>query len=415
MKSKLIALIIIIILIVSAILAQQAYSQQNQAITNRVEVGQSTSFNEVSVASFTPETGWSFQYNINSRLVTTSTVAGTVTMANSMAVLSTGAGANQSATMRAIRKIRHISGYGGLVRFTALFTDCATGSEQIIGLGDENEGLFFGCNGNEFGIMRRSNGVDTWTAKRSWSGSPNTSADLINNLDVTKGNVYQIQFQWGYGEIRFFIEDPDTGKLAIVHRIQYANKNTVPSIINPHLPLYANVANTSNTSDIVLKTPSGIGGLEGQIPNAVNPFTLSNSQVVSKSVGAAMVNILTISNTEIFQGVSNTTQIQPAYLTIATDGNKSVSVNGYVNAALGGTPSFTAIDADTSIAFYDTAGTTVTGGTLFFSIVAAKTDTIAIDLHQFGIFLNPGDTLTIAAQSATLNQVEIGLAWHEHF
>ena len=79
-------------------------------------------------------------------------------------------------------------------------------------------------------------------------------------LDPTKGNVFQIKYQWlGFGTIKFFIEHADDGLLHLVHTIAYANTNTTPSVDNPTLPLCLAAKNTSNTSDIVLRSGSLAG------------------------------------------------------------------------------------------------------------------------------------------------------------
>lgn len=90
-------------------------------------------------------------------------------------------------------------------------------------------------------------------------------------------------------------------------------------------------------------------------------------------------------------------------------------VVGYINTTLGGSPSWTAFNSDASPGYYDTAGTTVSGGTQFFSIVLAKSDSAIVDLVDFGIFLNPGDSLTIAAQSDVSNIVEVAINWNDLF
>jgi len=92
-----------------------------------------------------------------------------------------------------------------------------------------------------------TDGVSTWNADK-FDG---TSTSGIT-LDPTKGNVYQIKYQWlGFGMIRFFVENPETGKFALVHKIKYANANTEPSIDDPSLPLLLEVINTANTTNLL--------------------------------------------------------------------------------------------------------------------------------------------------------------------
>lgn len=377
-----------------------------------VEIANQTAFGEVASAHFTPMTAWSFAYGINSRFVTTTTITGTVTLSNSRALLSTGAGASQSATMRSQRTVRYAPGSDGTVRFTAIFSTCTAGSEQIIGLGNANNGLFFGCNGATFGILRRSAGTDTWTAQSDWSGS---LSPFLDDFDITKGNVYQIRYQWlGFGEITFWVENPTTGKFELMHRIQYANSDTAVSIRNPQLPLYAAVSNTTNATDITLMTPSAVGGIWGKGSDEPYPLTLTSAQVATQSV-TTLQNIITISNATTLNGVTNQIQVHPEFLSVATSGSTQVTLYVYTNVTLGGSPSFTAYDATNSAIYYDEAGTTVTGGELKMVLALGADDSVTVDLSELNIFLDPNETLTIAAKSQAANTVVAAVTNDELF
>lgn len=377
-----------------------------------------SAFGEIPVAQFLPVTGWNFHYNVNSEMVTTTTVTGTVTATRSMALLSTGAGAGQSAQIQTVRALRYIPGQGGLVRFTAIFSTCTAGSSQIVGLGDTNDGLFFGCNGDTFGVLRRQNGVDTWTPKASWSEAANTNIDNI--LDITKGNVYQIKYQWlGFGQINFYIEQPATGSFELVHAIKYANANSEPSVFNPTLPILARVANTSNSSNIQLKTPSAVAGLDGVMdgPAPIHPFSFYRTVKAGKTNITTETNVVTIRNESTFQGVTNRVRVRLSHLSLLGEGTGSntVTIQGKKNVTLGGSPSYTAINANTSVTSYDTAGTTVTGGTLVFSFEVGRNIAFSQDLEAFGVELAPGETLTISVTSASAIAPDLNLTWIELF
>lgn len=54
------------------------------------------------------------------------------------------------------------------------------------------------------------------------------------NLDKTKGNVYQVGFQYlGFGNARFAIEDSNTGQFQPVHMLKLANTRTTPVLRDP--------------------------------------------------------------------------------------------------------------------------------------------------------------------------------------
>ena len=74
-----------------------------------------------------------------------------------------------SAQLQSQRPVKYNTGQGVFVMFTAKFTTCTANSIQEIGIGDDTEdGLFFGCNGDTFGVFRRSDGSDTFIAKSNF-------------------------------------------------------------------------------------------------------------------------------------------------------------------------------------------------------------------------------------------------------
>jgi hypothetical protein len=373
-----------------------------------------TAFGEQSVAEFTATTGWNFAYNINADMVSTALVSGTVAQSNGMAVLSTGAAINQSATMTTKRVLRYIPGHGGLARFTAIFTPGVAGSTQIIGIGDASDGFCFGFNGATFGTLMRRAGVDVWTPMTAWSERNRT--DIDNLFNPARGNIFQIRYQWlGFGAVRFSMEDPDTGEFSLVHMYSPANALTATTILNPALPLFAQVANTTNNTDIVLRTPSGIGGVEGKLvgPAPIHPFSFYRTVKAGKTGITTETNVLTIRNNTTFQSVANRVRARLTALSFLGEGTgtNTVTVQIKINATLGGSPSYTAYNANTSPVSYDTAGTTVASGTVVFSGEFARNDGQVIDLEKFGIELGAGDTATVSVSSGATVAPDLGLTW----
>lgn len=356
--------------------------------------------------------GWTFAYNVNADLVTsTVTGSGTVSGSNGFAVLSTGAATDSSATIETKLPVRYIPGQGALIRFTAVFTTGVAGSTQLIGVGDANDGLFFGYNGATFGTLRRAGGVDTWTAATAWDYS-NTS--FTNSRDWTKGNVFQIQFQWlGFGELRFAVEDERVGGFSVVHKIEYANQNTSTSLLNPTLPIMAQVINTTNDTDVVLKTPSAMGFCEGKVENPSPPHPLAlNRTLVAADTGITTENnVVTLSNQSTWQSKNNRIRSQMRSLSVAVDGTKNVVIKLIKGTTLGGTPSYSDYNANTSPVQYDVAGTTITGGTVVFAATLDKVGSAVYDLEKWGAFINPGEKLTLSATSAASADVDVAISW----
>jgi hypothetical protein len=376
---------------------------------------QKTAFGGLLVGEITPKVQIGFSYNINAAFVNTSTVgSGTVTQSNSKAVLQTTAASSSAAYLWSRRVLSYRQGQGSVIRDTTIYTACVDGSSQILGIGDAVDGFFFGCNGATFGILRRQNSVDNWTAQTAWSNDKATGAGALPFIDITKGNVYQIRYQWlGFGAITFWIENPPTGDFIKVHTIEYANAYTDPSIFNPSLPLHAEVINTSNDTNVMLQTSSMMGGIEGKEAELGNIVSISNDKA---AVTTTETNIVTIQNKALFVTKTNRVEIELKSFSYGVDGTKPAIIRLVKNATLGGSPSYSDISANTSVVSYDIAGTTLTGGEPIFTISVSKSTGDVIDLSQYNIVLEPGETLTLSVEATSSTTDATGsLVWSEQF
>lgn len=232
-------------------------------------------------------------------------------------------------------------------------------------------------------------------------------------LDPSMGNIYQIQFQClGYGAILFSVEGASSGEFINVHRIQYANSNTQPSLGVPTFRIAWTSTNAGSTTSVKLYGASGAGYIEGNVYRTQESRALSGSKV---SVGTTATNILTVRCREVFGTKVNLGRLIPLNVTASTVGNKGAILDIVQDATLGGTPDYSYIDKTTSIAEFDTSGTTVTGGTLVASVVVPALGAENIDLSDFNELILPGNTMTISMRvpSASSADMSVALIWDE--
>jgi len=366
-------------------------------------------FDSLRVDSFTPMAGWTFAYNINPALITTETdgANGEVTHSGNHARLSTGAAASSYAQIQTRKASRYIPGVGGLVRFTAVFSEPTEGSQQLIGLFDDQNGWGFGYDGLKFGVFRRSLGVDYWAYQDDWN------VETYDRLDPTKGNVYQIEYRWlGYGAQLFAIEDWETGAVDVVHRVDYANRYAVTSIDNPNLPLTARAENTTNETDMVLRTPSAIAGLDGDAYNdAVSTIIATDVQTVSIASDTEEA-ILTLRNPSTYKSKNNRLFVQALRLSFATDGTKDVVFRIYANATItGGT--YNDLNTEVTPIQRNTTMTGFSNGVQIGTFILGKVESEIVDLtgSQFKGF--PGEEITITAISDNSSDVSAGVTFRQ--
>ena len=373
-----------------------------------------TAFGELLVAELTPQIQVAFNYNINSRLVATSSLnGGTITRSDALDVLSTGTNTFSSSTINSLNVLKYNPGQGAEVRFTALFTDCTANSNQEIGVGDDEDGFFFACRGSDFGILRRHEGVNTFVAQSAWNGDKMDGTGASGQtLDITQGNVYEINYQWlGFGAITFEIEDSTTGDFREVHKIAYANKNTESSVHNPTLPIRMRVENVTNTSDIVMKTGSWGAFIEGKGVDA--GFGNATSTVVN--VGTTEIPLISIRNDTTFQSITNRVRVKVTIVSFSSDGTKVGTIFVRRDATLTGAI-FSNIDSDTSVVSVDTAATAISGGRLAFPIQMGKTDSLLLPITELNFIINPGDVVSFSAQqSGGTSDIGVSVGWIELF
>lgn len=234
-------------------------------------------------------------------------------------------------------------------------------------------------------------------------------------LDTTKGNVYKITYQWlGFGPVDYFVEEPVTKRLFLVHRVEYNNANVVSSVNNPTLPLYVSSKNTSNTTDIVLKVGSMGGFVEGRNVLKGLPHSLS---VETTGIGITETPVMTIHSHDIYQGTINRVKIKMTVGSVSVDGTKNSIIRVRKNAVITGPVSFTPLDSNVSTIHRDTTATGVSGGTIIFATGAGKIDELVFDLEKLGIELAAPDFLTVTIQATAAANIDAvsTLNWLEQF
>lgn len=371
-----------------------------------------TAFGLTAVAEETPIVQLQFPYNINDRMVDTYTGgAGTVTHStDGFAVLNTAATSDSYAEFRSHTPVKYNTGQGSACRFTAIWSSGRPGSKQLVGVGSTANGFYFGYNGENFGVCRIRGGVENWTYSSDWNKW------TFPELNTSNGNVYEIKYQWlGYGAQMFYIEDPDYGIFREVHQIQYANTTQLTSVFNPTFYLRAYVENTDNNTDIELKVPSFAGFNEGKDMELGVINGLSNTKLTLST----QTPVIVIHNSTTYQGQENFVSVKTLNLSVATEGTKTATIkvlyNPVVTTSSGGSPVYNNYSTSNSVVQYATSsGITFTNGVELGNVSLAKTDSQILDGCAC-VYLNPGDTLAITAETAGINDFSASVRWKELF
>lgn len=144
----------------------------------------STAYGETIHSYLTSLTNLKFTYDIsnNAQIIETETgTGGSITISNSLLSVASGTSANGYATVRSKEPIVYVAGIGSEVRFSGFFTTGIALSEQKIGIGNYEEGTYFGYNGTTFGILLQQYGkaeIRKLTVTTQASGSENATITL---------------------------------------------------------------------------------------------------------------------------------------------------------------------------------------------------------------------------------------------
>jgi len=121
--------------------------------------------------------------------------SGTVTQSDSFAVISTSTTNSSIANLYSQKRSIYTPGMGMTCRFAAIFDQSRANTIQLAGLGDACNGLFFGYNGIEMSILRRTGGkqeIRTLTISNGASTTGNTTLTLDSqtiDISVASGDT----------------------------------------------------------------------------------------------------------------------------------------------------------------------------------------------------------------------------------
>ena len=249
--------------------------------------------------------------------------------------------------------------------------------------------------------------INEWTPQNLWN------RDTMPNLDVTKGNVYQIQFQYlGFGAIRFYVEDSRTGIFVLVHVIEYANKNTTPSVSNPSFRIGWSSQNKGVAESVIIRGASAAAFNEG---DPTQTDDTRGFDVDSGPIGLTETSILAIRNPYTFTSRINRVEVSLLLMSIATDSTKRAKFTIRKNPVITGDLVFSNLDDESPIQVA-IDNSSVSGGKKMMSFVITKESSQVIDLTD-KLLLLPTETLVISAEvsGGTTSEMAVSVSWREDF
>lgn len=207
------------------------------------------------------------------------------------------------------------------------------GNHRRWGAFDDSDGLFFELTQTSLCVVLRSSTtgsiVNTKVVQANWNGDKldGTGASGFD-LDVTKINLWWIDYQWlGAGRVRFGVYEPD-GTRTTCHTFENAGSNTLPYMRTGTLPLRTeneNIASTGSSSE--LRESCMAIYTEGTHEDYTF-WRNADVNATAVSAGATDTHLVSVRSTVSFSGLNhhNSVQVYPETLNIYTDQPVAISL-----------------------------------------------------------------------------------------
>lgn len=307
------------------------------------------------------------------------------------------------AAMQSYEHYRYQAGRAQEVYITFNFND-NTGTSGLVytaEYGDgSNNGIGFRLNGTtkEFFIRSNTTAGDNAVAQSSWNIDKLDGTGVSGiTLDTTKVQILVIDIQALYvGRVRLGF-DID-GLIYWAHEFNHANSIAYPYIQTANLPIRVSIVNGTGGAiteelNFICSSVLSRGGQE-------NVEGFSHAITVDGTAGnAAFAAIASIRPKTTFNSINyNRTKFVLDNLDILVRGANAIKWELVVGATLGGTPSWSNVDATYSAFEYDTAGTNSSGGIVIASGTVAASNQVKGSIsrqvaNQYPITLDAAGTV----------------------
>jgi len=277
-------------------------------------------------------------------------------------------------------------------------------------------------------FARTSEGISpssTFISQSSWNlDTVDGSGPSGMTLDPTKGNVYEIGFQYlGFGNAFFSIEEPDSGRMTPVHVIKNANARITPVLKNPNVSGLLASSNIPGLPGINVPARSASLSLfiEGKTVKLDPKYAISrriaypDTNNVWKPVQAFKVN--RVHDSQACFGEVDLISIGASNETGAT-APKSYRLGIFVDEYFTGDADFQNINTNQSIvstaqlnpssqAFLNTDVDPI------FAFGVNGGNSILVDLAKYNFVFGPGRLVVIAVNSDDAINGGLSLNWYE--
>lgn len=280
------------------------------------------------------------------------------------------------------------------------------------------------CNPSLTGAYSISGGTVAGTFTRVAAGTNYTLTFIpssqfnIDKLDGTgesgmtinpqKGNVYEVDFQYlGFGNARFAVENPETGRFIDCHMIKNANARTTPVLKNPNVKIRLEASNNGNTTPVEVKSASMAGFIGGNVEKLDPKFSQSWSFSDLKALTytpLALVKVHRVFNNQPCFGEFDILRLAASNETAS----KTLSIGFFLGSQITGNVNYQRVkqgNSIVSIADFNPGGVTPVNSISnlaniqpFHEIIVGAESGLSHNLDPMEFIFSPGEPLLIAVK-----------------
>lgn len=333
--------------------------------------------------------------------------------------LSTGTSNNGVARWQTIESLRYSAARESELFLTLKLTTGVANSVQRCGLFDDQDGMWIGYSGTQFGVGIRKGGVDTFIPQSSFN------KDKINgfgksgfNLDTTKLGLYRLNFGYlGIAPICFQVYGGIDKGWITFHVYDLTNISNGTHINKPYLPIRFEAINSGNTSNLTIQSGSvycgTINGDSESVDASSREFSYKRS--VTQTAGTNNL-VVVIHNKSTYGGTLNKIEDLLLKIGMAVEGTKPVRIDLYRPAITPTGGTWIDIDTANSNSEYNiTATVDLTGAQIRDSWALGKSDSLNIDVSYLNLILPPDSYAVFVATSTGNYDLEWNHRWAELF
>jgi hypothetical protein len=306
-------------------------------------------------------------------------------------------------------------GDGSVVEYHALGTEARAGTYSFVDTDTTGMAASFST------VATAVAPTEVFTALADWTHDQADGTKQLPAYDLTKGLPFKLAWQWlGYGPIFVYMENAESGKFVLAHLDKVGNRQAVPSLANPDLPLAMFADNGATSTNARVRSAAMAGFITG---SSTIPSDVRHGSTAAATISTTELPIQAIRLSHHFNGQTSKIRAVIDSFGFASDAAKPSTFRVYRGVSsdfgLTGAPTWTAIDAgaQTSVMLESSDATGWADGDLLlqFGVPATGSTNEALD-SQREILLAPGNIILITGQvnsggaSSTLRS---SIGWRE--